>query len=276
MKSYKKKVEKAAEFIQKRTGSNFKIGIILGSGLGEVAEKASVKAVIEYRDIPGFPVSMVEGHKGELIYGEFGNKDVIIFNGRYHYYQGCSLQDVTMIVRVAGMLGVRTLIITNASGGINRDFKPGDIMLINDHINLIGTNPLVGIETSAFGQLFINMTEPYDRALIKKVMDLASGINEVGALREGVYIAVSGPSYETKAEISFFEKIGADAVGMSTVPEVIVASQEGIRVLGLSIISNMASGIAPGKLNHSEVLENMSKVSSRLIILLEEIVKNVL
>ena len=181
-----------------------------------------------------------------------------------------------MIVRVAGMLGVRTLIITNASGGINRDFKPGDIMLINDHINLIGTNPLIGIETSTFGQLFINMTEPYDRALIKKVMDLASGINEVGALREGVYIAVSGPSYETKAEISFFEKIGADAVGMSTVPEVIVASQEGIRVLGLSIISNMASGIAPGKLDHSEVLENMSKVSSRLIILLEEIVKNVL
>lgn len=276
MKSYKKKVERAAEFIKKRTGTNVKIGIILGSGLGEVAEKASVKTVLNYREIPGFPVSTVEGHKGELIFGRFGNKDVIIFNGRYHYYQGYSLQDVTMIVRVAGMLGVRDLIITNASGGINRKFKPGDIMLINDHINLIGTNPLIGNETSAFGQLFINMTDPYDRALLKKVMDSASGINEVGALREGVYIAVSGPSYETKAEISFFEKIGADAVGMSTVPEVIVASQEGIRVLGLSVISNMASGIAPGKLSHSEVLENMLKVSSRLITLLEEIVKNVL
>lgn len=276
MKSYKKKVERAAGFIKKRTGTNVKIGIILGSGLGEVAEKASVKTVLNYREIPGFPVSTVEGHKGELIFGRFGNKDVIIFNGRYHYYQGYSLQDVTMIVRVAGMLGVRDLIITNASGGINRKFKPGDIMLINDHINLIGTNPLIGNETSAFGKLFINMTEPYDRALLKKVMDSASGINEVGALREGVYIAVSGPSYETKAEISFFEKIGADAVGMSTVPEVIVASQEGLRVLGLSVISNMASGIAPGKLSHSEVLENMSKVSSRLITLLEEIVKNVL
>jgi purine-nucleoside phosphorylase len=275
MKSYRKKVELAAGYIRKKIRcvreDDCRTAIILGSGAGPVAERLSEGTSIKYTDIPGFPVSMVEGHKGELVAGRMGNRNVMVFNGRFHYYQGFSMENVTMNIRVAGMLGVETLIITNACGSINRDFDPGDIMLITDHINCMGSNPLIGY--TGHKPIFIDMSEPYDLSLVKKVKNAAVANEGIGKLREGVYLAVHGPSYETKAEISFFEKIGADAVGMSTVPEVIVAAQEGIRVIGLSVIVNMACGITKGKLSHSEVLKNMSEAGSKLGTLIELITK---
>ncbi|MBA7684569.1 Purine nucleoside phosphorylase 1 [subsurface metagenome] len=274
MGGYRDRLEKSVNYVQGKIGSKLKIGLILGSGLGKVAEEINKKITIKYRDIPGFPISTVQGHKGELICGKFGGKNILLFNGRYHYYQGFSLQEVTLPVRVARRIGIETLIITNASGGISRDFKPGDIMLINDHINYMGANPLIGEDTASFGPLFVDMTEPYDRELIKRAKETAYRTTEIGELKEGVYLATSGPSYETRAEISFFKKIGADAVGMSTVPEVIVASQEGMKVLGVSIIANMACGMSRGKLSHNEVLKNINNVSSRVIIFLREIIRN--
>lgn len=275
MEDYQRKIYDATLFLQKKLPLLPSTGIILGSGLGDIVEGAGRRLAVNYADIPGFPKAMVQGHKGELVCGELAGKGVIIFNGRFHFYQGYSLRDVTLPVRVARRLGVETLIITNASGGINRDFKPGDIMLIKDHINLIGGNPLIGEEAGSFGPLFVDMTEPYDSELIAKTGQIAEAMHGVGSLRQGVYLATSGPSYETKAEITFFERIGADAVGMSTVPEVIVANQEGMRVLGISVIANMACGVKEGKLSHHEVLEAMGKAAQRLIPLLKEIIKHV-
>ena len=278
MTNHDKKVDLAAEYIRQRIGhdhvSDYRTAVILGSGAGAVAEKVSYGSRISYTEIPGFPAAMIEGHKGELIFGRMAQKNVILFNGRFHYYQGFTLQDVTMNIRAAKKLGIDTLIITNASGGINRDFKPGDLMLITDHINCMGSNPLIG--DSGHGPIFIDMTEPYDLALVDRIKKAAVSNKEIGRLREGVYLAVHGPSYETKAEISFFEKIGADAVGMSTVPEVIVAVQEGIKVIGISVISNMACGISSGKLSHREVLDNTAKAAARLGALIEKIVGDVL
>lgn len=275
MKDYSNRVLDAVEFVKSKSGDNFSIGIILGSGLGKISSETDEKILIPYNKVPGFPERTILGHRGELLLGKLGGKKVAVLNGRFHYYQGYSLEDVTLPVRVLKRLGVEILIITNASGGINRSFKPGDIMLINDHINLMGGNPLIGRGMETFGPLFVDMTEPYDKNLIDMAKKISLKNQEIGVLREGVYLATSGPSYETRAEISFFEKIGADAVGMSTVPEVIVARQENMRVLGISVISNMACGIKEGKLSHKEVLDNVEKVGTRIIALLREVVKNV-
>jgi purine-nucleoside phosphorylase len=184
--------------------------------------------------------------------------------------------DATLPVRVAARLGVKNMIITNACGGINDAFSPGEIMIIRDHINLMGSNPLIGIDTGTFGTPFIDMSDPYDCELRRVVHELASKNPEIGELREGVYVAVAGPSYETRAEISFFKQIGADAVGMSTVPEVIVCRQEGIRVIGISAISNMAAGIQEAALSHQEVLDMTAKMSGRLILLVKELLEHAL
>jgi len=276
MKNYVTLLREAVRALQEKIPGDVETGVILGSGMGRLAEEVSDKIVIRYTDIPGFPESTIPGHKGELVYGKFGGKKVLLFNGRYHYYQGFSLPEVTLPVRVAKRLGLTTLIITNASGGINTNLRPGDIMLIRDHINFMGANPLMGIDTKYFGTPFVDMTEPYDLALLAKVKELALRDPEIGELEEGVYGAVSGPSYETKAEIAFLSRSGADAVGMSTVPEVIVCSQEKIRVLGISAIVNCTAGIRGGKLSHDEVLDVAGKMSSRLIRLIREIIKNVL
>ena len=274
MESYEERIRYAMDYIKDKIAYTPKIGIILGSGLSKIADEVKQRVVIKYSDIRGFPSSMVLGHRGELICGTLEGKAVILFNGRFHFYQGYPLQDVVLPVRVAGSLGVERMVVTNASGGINRSFKPGDIMLISDHINLLGTNPLIGKDAGNFGPIFVDMSEPYDREAIERVKKSIIELN-LDKIREGVYIAVSGPSYETKAEIKFFARIGADAVGMSTVPEVIVANQLGIKVLGLSVIANMACGISEGSLSHSEVLDNVNRASSRLIILIREIVRNV-
>jgi purine-nucleoside phosphorylase len=251
-------------------------GIILGSGLGGLTSAVEVSRTIPYRDIPGFPPTTVQGHRGELIYGKISGKDVLLFNGRYHFYQGYSLLDVTLPVRVARRMGVQNMIITNASGGINESFHAGDIMLIKDHINLMGSNPLIGIDAAVFGTPFVDMSDPYDRQLREKVKEIASHNPVIGKLREGTYVAITGPSYETEAEISFFKIIGADAVGMSTVPEVIVCVHEGIRVVGISAVSNMATGMHDKKLTHREVLDSTKKISRRLTALIKGIVTDVL
>jgi purine-nucleoside phosphorylase len=273
MTGYSERVERAAVYVGEKVGTGFHAAIILGSGLGKIAEGLEGKKIIAYSEIPGFPSALIEGHRGELVAGSIGGKRTLVYSGRFHYYQGYSLAEVTLPVRIAKRLGISLLIVTNASGGINVSFKPGDIMLISDHINNMGVNPLIGSEATHFGPLFIDMSEPYDRLLRERAGEIAAKDGRIGKLKEGVYLATMGPSYETKAEISFFNRIGADAVGMSTVPEVIVAVQEALRVLGISVITNMACGIGEGALSHEEVLSTMERAGSRVILLIREVLR---
>lgn len=244
---------KTKDYLLQKIKGNPKIAVILGSGLGFFAKKVEVLLSIPYKEIPGFTPVGVEGHKGELIYGRIEGKEIVILSGRVHYYEGVALEKVTYPVRVLSLIGVKLLIITNAAGGITKGLKQGDIMVIKDHINLMGTNPLLGEGDPRFGQRFVDMSEPYE----KKMMDIfknsatQSGIK----IKEGVYCALSGPSYETPAEINMLRIIGADAVGMSTVPEVIVARKAGLKVLGISLITNLAAGISKTPLSHEEVKE---------------------
>ena len=233
-------IRKAAEYVgrilQEHSLSPV-IGIVLGSGLGKLADRIQNPVAIPYKDIPGFPVSTALGHKGNFIVGTLGGKTVIAMQGRIHYYEGYGMDLVTLPIRVMGLIGIKYLLVSNAAGGINFDFRVGDLMIIKDHINLM-PNPLIGPNMDDLGPRFPDMTHPYNTDLINRVKEIAKelGIN----LREGVYIALTGPSYETPAEWHFFRTIGADAVGMSTVPEVIVARHNGIKVLGMSVITNAA------------------------------------
>ena len=271
---YDNRVDAASAFLKDKIGSA-EVGLILGSGLGEIAGDMDGEKRIAYRDIPGFPRSTIPGHRGELIAGEKCGKRTIIMSGRFHYYQGYSLRETTLPVRVLRRLGVESLIITNSSGGINERFKNGDIMLISDHINLIPDNPLRGPVTGG-GSPFVELSDAYDGLLRDRIKRIARENPSIGELREGVYIAVPGPSYETAAEIKFYRTAGADAVGMSTVPEVIVAKEEGMHVIGISAISNLATGMRKNDLTHDEVIQSTRAMSGRLILLIEEILGNVL
>jgi purine-nucleoside phosphorylase len=253
-----------------------KTAMILGSGLGVVADELEDRVAIPYNEIPGFPPTTIFGQSGELLFGGLWGRDVLIFSGRFHLYQGYSMEEVTLPVRVAKRLGTEFMIITNACGGINEEYAQGDLMLITDHINFMGENPLTGIDTEVFGSPFVDMSNPYDHELTYRLWEAAAAAPQIGTVRKGTYIGVHGPSYETRAEISFFRRIGADAVGMSTVPEVIVCAQEGIRVVGISAVSNMAAGVQKTPLNHREVLENTARISSRLKLLIKELFTNVL
>ncbi len=233
-------IRKAAEYVKKildEHGLNPMIGIVLGSGLGKLADRIQDPVTIPYKDIPGFPVSTAMGHKGNFIIGTLGGKTVIAMQGRIHYYEGYGMDLVTLPIRVMGLVGIEYLLVSNAAGGINFDFRVGDLMIIKDHINLM-PNPLIGPNMDDLGPRFPDMTHPYNTELIKKVKEIAKELKI--NIREGVYIALTGPSYETPAEWHFFRTIGADAVGMSTVPEVIVARHNGIKVLGMSVITNAA------------------------------------
>lgn len=232
------KIYTAAEYVKNQLNGRVPLaGIVLGSGLGKLADKIQNPTVIPYKDIPGFPVSTAIGHKGNFIAGELGGKFVIAMQGRIHYYEGYPMELVTLPVRVMKVLGISYLFVSNAAGGINFDFRVGDLMIIKDHINLL-PNPLIGKNLDDFGPRFPDMTHPYDAKLIAKAKEIAA--NAKIELREGVYIAGTGPSYETPAEWHFFRTIGADAVGMSTVPEVIVARHSEIPVFGMSVITNAA------------------------------------
>lgn len=258
-----KKIKDTAAYIEEKISIKPDIGLILGSGLGVLAAEVKNSVKIKYSDIPNFPVSTVAGHAGQFVIGELAGKKVIAMQGRFHYYEGYSMQEVVIPVRVMKLMGINKLIVTNAAGGINLNFEPGDFMIISDHINLTGHNPLRGENIEEFGPRFPDMSQAYDLELISKAEQVAA---ELGILtRKGIYVGLGGPNYETPAEIRFLRYSGADAVGMSTVPEVITANHMGIRVLGISCITNMAAGVLPQPLNHEEVMEVAEKVKPEFI-----------
>ena len=257
-------IAEAKRFLQARTKARPRIGVVLGSGLGAFADELSDSIAIPYAEIPGWPQSTAVGHSGKLVFGKLnGSLDVVVMAGRAHLYEGHPMSSVTFGVRVLGSLGVRSMVFTNAAGGINLELGRGGLVLISDHINLQGSNPLIGPNDEEFGPRFPDMSEAYSRAYREIAKSVAS---ELGiAVGEGVYAAMSGPSYETPAEIRFLRIIGADVVGMSTAPEVIVANHMGIQVLGISCVTNMAAGILPQKINHEEVLETGAMVRDTLV-----------
>ena len=236
MTELRKQIDDAVRFLRRKTSAEPSVGIILGTGLGDLAREIAPDVVVDYADIPHFPISTVESHHGRLIFGTLGSKRVVAMQGRFHTYEGYSQQQVTFPVRVMKFLGVRTLLISNAAGGMNPQFTRGSIMIITDHINLIGDNPLVGPNDDTLGPRFPDMSEPYNRKLIALAEQVALDLRI--RTERGVFVAVSGPNLETRAEYRFLRLIGADAVGMSTVPENIVANHMGLQVLGFSIITD--------------------------------------
>lgn len=251
-----KKIDAAADYIRGQISATPKVGLTLGSGLGNLAEMVQNPVSIPYQDIPGWPVSTISGHAGRLVIGSLFGVNTMVMQGRVHYYEGYPMDLVTMPVRVMQRLGIGTLFLTNAAGGINPDYLPGDVMLLVDHINIIGMaglNPLRGPNLAEFGERFPDMSQPYDRELITIARKVAKENNIL--LREGVYVCLSGPSFESPADLRFLQRIGADAVGMSTVPENIVARHGKMRVMGLSGISNKANLDGSTITTHEEVLE---------------------
>ncbi len=246
-----KKIEESAQYLKSKIPHAPEIGIVLGSGLGIYVDHIEDRITIPYTDIPHFHRTTVEGHDGRLIFGKVKGKSVVALSGRLHAYEGYPMEDVVLPVRVMAMLGIKTLFVTNASGGINKDFHPGDLVMIEDHINLAGRNPLVGPNLNELGPRFPDMSEAYPKALRDLVTKSAAkhGIT----MKSGVYCWLLGPTYETPAEIRMLGRLGADMVGMSTVPEVIAAAHLGIRVAGVACITNYAAGLKPEKLNHADV-----------------------
>lgn len=261
---------RAANFISEKCFETPKIGLILGSGLGVLADDIKDAVKISYSDIPGFPESTVEGHAGQLVLGKLNGVMVAAMQGRFHFYEGYTMDKVTFPVRVMKELGIETLIVTNAAGGINESFEPGDLMLISDHINNTGTNPLIGLNDDNLGVRFPDLSEAYSKRLRLLAKNTAGKIGL--SIKEGVYVANTGPSYETPAEIRMLRVMGGDAVGMSTVPEVIAARHSNLEVLGISCISNMAAGILDQPLSHDEVIETTEKVKSSFLQYVKELV----
>ena len=246
-------IKETAQFIRAKVSDMPKTAIILGTGLGELVSHIEITEEIPYSEIPNFPVSTVEGHSGKLIFGKLGNKRVMAMQGRFHFYEGYDMKQVTFPVRVMKELGISTLFVSNAAGGMNPDFKIGDIMIINDHINLFPENPLRGKNYNELGPRFPEMSEPYSQRLIADALKVAE---EAGIkVHQGVYVGTQGPTFETPAEYRYFRRIGGDAVGMSTVPEVIVARHAGIEVFAISVITDLGGleGVEPEKVSHEEV-----------------------
>lgn len=266
-------IEETLDYINEYT-ENFapEIGIVLGSGLGDLAD-TYCDISIPYSNIPHFAKSTVQGHKGQLVFADINGRKVVMMQGRNHFYEGHSMSDVTYPIKVMKKLGVKTLILTNAAGAVNKTFKPADLMVITDHINFMGTNPLIGPNDENFGVRFPDMSEVYNKNLIK-IVDAAGRLLKLD-LKHGVYMATTGPSYETPAEIRMARSMGADAIGMSTVPEAIVANYCGINVIGISCISNYATGVSTKKLSHDEVIETTDKVKSKFKELVLLLLKNI-
>lgn len=264
------KVLESVNYIKSAIGRQPKIAIILGSGLGDLVNSVTDSESIEYKDIPNFPVVTVKGHDGKLVFGKINGVEVLLMQGRFHFYEGYNMKEVTYPIYVMKQLGIEKLIVTNAAGGVNTEFEPGTLMLINDFINLMGTNPLIGSNDERFGVRFPDMTEAYKKDLMEKAKTVATKIGLEP--KEGVYAALTGPYYETAAEIRMVKTIGADAVGMSTVPETIVANYLGIDVLGISCITNMATGIQIGKHSHDKVVEIAKKASEDLCKWVENVI----
>ena len=268
--TYYDQVKEAADAIHSRVPEIPKIAIVLGSGLGDFAGSLEAAVSMPYHELPHWPASRVVGHEGRLVVGLSRGRTIAALAGRCHMYEGHDLRTVTFAVRVLGLLGLKNLILTNAAGGVNTGFSQGALMMIDDHINLMGNNPLVGENDERFGARFPDMTEVYSYRLRAVADRVAAKINL--KLPHGVYAGLLGPSYETPAEIRYLRTIGADAVGMSTVPEAIAARHMGMKVLGISCITNMAAGVLPQPLNHDEVMETARRVRGQFIALLEGIV----
>ena len=271
--SYYEQVQSAAGLIRSRSTTVPATAVVLGSGLGGFASSLERAASIPYGDIPNWPTSSVVGHEGRLVIGEVSGRSIAALSGRAHFYEGHDLRTVTFATRVLGALGVKTLILTNAAGGINSGFAPGDLMVIDDHINLLGSSPLVGSNDERFGVRFPDLTNVYSPRL-RRLADETAAAQGL-TLRHGVYAACHGPSYETPAEVRYLRTIGADAVGMSTVPEAIVARHMGIEVLGISCITNFAAGVLPQPLNHDEVIETAQRVRGTFIALLTGVIAQI-
>lgn len=256
------KAQDTVNYIKNTVNSQPKLAIILGSGLGDLVSYVDITHEIAYEDIPHFPISTVSGHAGKLVFGTLNGVEVLLMQGRFHFYEGYDMKQVTYPIYVMKQLSIEKLIVTNASGGINENFEPGDLMIINDFINFMGTNPLIGANDERFGVRFPDMSEAYSLDLQAKAKNVASdlGID----YKEGVYMACTGPSYETAAEIRAFKLFGADAVGMSTVPETMIANYLGIKVLGISCVTNMATGIQKMKHSHARVVEVANKASQNM------------
>lgn len=265
------KIQEAVDFIRQRVSTKSKTGIILGTGLGDLVKEITNKKEIPYELIPHFPVSTVEGHSGRLIFGMLGNTEVIAMQGRFHFYEGYDMKAVTFPVRVMKALGVETLLVSNASGGVNPDFEIGDLMIITDHINLFPEHPLRGKNLKELGTRFPDMSEAYSKELIAKAKQIAAQ-NNIKVV-EGVYLGTTGPTFETPAEYRYFRVVGADAVGMSTVPEVIVANHAGMRCFGISIITDLG---VPGKIvevTHEEVQEIGNSVQPLMTLIMKELIQ---
>lgn len=267
------KIEATANFIKQKSNFGGKVAVILGSGLGNFVNSIEIKHSFRYEEIPNFPVSTVQGHGGRLIIGNFKGKQIIAMQGRFHYYEGYSMETLTFPIRVFKMLGVECLLVSNAAGGINHSFEVGDLMMIVDHINYFGTNPLIGKNDDLIGPRFPDMTRAYHPSLCETARLFAQK-NKI-RLHEGVYVGVSGPSFETPAEYRFFHTIGGDAVGMSTVPEVIIANHAGMKVFGMSVITNNGLAIADEGNQHNEVLDVATLAAPKLEAIFGELIAKV-
>lgn len=265
------KLEESRKYIQSIIDKKPTIGIILGSGLGSLVDRVNIDHTISYNDIPHFPKSSLEGHAGNLVFGTLGDQYLMIMQGRFHYYEGFPMKEVTYPVYLMKQLGVESMIVTNACGGINPTFKPGDLMIIEDFINSVSTNPLIGSNDDRLGPRFPDMSDPYNTDLRNKAKDVAKELSI--DYKEGVYTFFQGPYYETRAEIRMYGKMGSDAIGMSTVPETIVANYLGMKVLGISCITNMATGLRDGKHSHAEVVEIANQASATLCNWVEALIK---
>ncbi len=267
------KITHCLEQIRAKTDFQPKVALVLGSGLGNFAEKAKVVATVSYSEIEGFPVSTVQNHAGRFIFGYIGDVPVVMMQGRVHYYEGYDIKDVVMPIRIMGLLGAKSLILTNAAGGVDPTFKPGTIMLITDHISCFVPSPLMGKNIDELGTRFPDMTTVYDKEYRGFAVDIAKNMNL--DLRQGVYVQLSGPNYETPAEINMVSRLGANAVGMSTVCEAMAARHMGLRVCGVSCITNMAAGLNATPLTHTEVAETAAKVEAEFSELMYRLIEEI-
>ena len=265
-------IKLTARYLKSQISSEPRIGIILGTGLGGLVNEINIELAIPYKEIPNFPVSTVEGHSGQLIFGTLGGKEIVAMQGRFHYYEGYDMGEVVFPVRVMKFLGVDTLFVSNASGGVNPNFEIGEIMIINDHINLFPTNPLIGPNMDELGPRFPDMSEPYSKRMIAKAKEIAENHNI--RISEGIYAGLTGPTLETPAEYVYIRNIGSDAVGMSTVPEVIAAKHMGMECFGVSIISDLG---VPGKIvevTHEMVQDVATKAEPKMTIIISELIQS--
>ncbi len=273
MDNYMDKMNESVKFIKEKVNNIPKLVIVLGSGLGSLADDIKDKTIINYKDIPNFPVSTVPGHKGELIFGKLEGIPVIAMNGRFHYYEGYDLEKVTYPIRIFKLLGVQTIILTNAAGGINEKFQKGDLMIINDQLSFFAESVLRGPNKEEFGERFIDMSNLYDKDYINILKDVMKDVT--GSYQEGVYAYMKGPTYETPAEIRALRILGADAVGMSTVPEAVVAHHSSIKVIGISCITNMAAGVTNELLTHEDVKKTALKAEDNFKKVIKNFIKRI-